>query len=200
MLAQVVDELLPTQRVLVQQLDPGGAHAHFSRDSRAALIEKPLCRLVALLGERFTLLAPRAGSNAGHDQHARPVRISQAEVQRGEGAHAQTDDVRLIQWQRLHDRGDVVWRLRLSVGRALLGHIGGRITAGVEADAAVVAPEPAHLLLPASKIAAELMDEDVRIAAACFFVPKAGAIWSGVEHSGCVLVLGVDHQCRPRNR
>src|SRR6185295_2587953 len=111
--------------------------------------------------------------------------------QRGVAAHAQADDVRLLDLGCVEhgDRIALEERLavKLLVGRAVRGWIAARSPG----DAAPVAPEVAHLIFPAAVVAAELVDEQDRRAATGFLVVDARAFGWGIGHGASSAVCAI---------
>ena len=85
-----------------------------------------------------------------------------ADMQRGVGAHGVADDMGLVDLERVHQRDDVVAEDVLAVARAVFRHVGGRIAALAEGDAAVGARKVPHLRLPAAPVAGIFVHEDDR--------------------------------------
>ena len=123
--------------------------------------------------------------DTGHDERTGARRLAQAELQRRVGAHAQADDVRLLDAQRVEHRADVVGGMLVAVELIAFRHVGRRVAARVEPDAAVFARKPAHLLLPLAQVCAELVHEDDRVTGAGFLVPQARAAGICIGH-GCL--------------
>ena len=77
-------------------------------------------------------------------------------MQRRESAHGQADDVGLVDLEAVEDGADIVAGARLGVSIHALRHVGGRKSAGVVGDAAIVPAEVAELGFPRPAIAGEL--------------------------------------------
>src|SRR4051794_32174519 len=97
-------------------------------------------------------------------------------MQGGKAAHRKTDDVRLVDLERIEHRADIVARPILRIFFAVLRHVGGRIAARVDGDAAIVARKVTHLLLPGTIVSRKLMDEDDRDPSSGLLVVKLHAI------------------------
>src|SRR5699024_9401501 len=122
---------------------------------------------------------------AGDHQRARPRRVAQAEVQGGEAAHRQTDDVCLFQLQVIHDGEDVVGRALLGIAGQIVRYVRGRVTARVVGDAAVASREVANLRFPAAAVAGELVYEHDGKPAPGFLVVQLDSVISlGKRHGG----------------
>ena len=68
------------------------------------------------------LLSPAvAFAHAGHDQRARALGMAKAEMQAGEAAHGQADDMSLVDLQMIHHRQDVVGGALLAVALGFFG-------------------------------------------------------------------------------
>src|SRR5262249_43594713 len=94
----------------------------------------------------------------------------------GVGAHRMTDDVRLLYAEAIQEGDDVAASDVLPVARRIARHLRGWITARREGDAAMSAREMAQLRLPGPIVAGELVNEDNRRSAACFFVIELCAV------------------------
>src|SRR5690606_688032 len=108
--------------------------------------------------------------------------MSQTELQGGVGAHAQAHDMGAIDIESIEDREDVVGGELIAVELGRIGHVRGRITAGIEGNATVLAREPPNLLLPLAQVGAKLVYEHDRTAAARFFIVEAGTLRIYVWH------------------
>ena len=91
-------------------------------------------------------------------------------MKRGETAHRQADDMRLVDLQRIEHRADVVARAILRIFFLIFRDIGWWIAARVEGDAAVILREVADLLLPRAQVAGKFVHEDNRDPFAGLFV------------------------------
>src|SRR5205823_13044056 len=100
-----------------------------------------------LLLELLTLVGLRAIAAAGDDQRAGAIGIGEAEMQDGKPAHRNANDMRLRETQAVEHVADVVARPLLRIARPILRHIGGRVAARVEGDAAIAPREKAELCL-----------------------------------------------------
>jgi hypothetical protein len=125
----------------------------------------------------FLLL--RAVAAARHHQRERPPGMAEAEMQSGEAAHRQTDDVRLVELQMIEDGQDVVGSTGLAVARRFLRHVGRRIAARAPGDAAVALAEMAHLRFPRAVVGGVFMHEHDRCARARLLVVELHAIVGG---------------------
>ena len=129
-----------------------------------------------LLGKLAALVGRRAIAAAGHHQRAGALGVGKAEMQRGEAAHRQADDVRLVDLERVEHRADVVACALLRIALAVLGHVGWRIAARVIGDAAIALAEIPHLQFVRAPVAGEFVDEDDRDAAADFLVKQLNPV------------------------
>lgn len=102
--------------------------------------------------------------------------MAQAEVQRGEASHGQAHDMRALDGQMIEHVQNVARRDGLRIVLEIVGHVGRRIAARTEDDAAVAAAEMPHLGFPAARVAAKLMDEDDRRALAGLFMEEPDAV------------------------
>jgi hypothetical protein len=83
----------------------------------------------------------------------------------------------------VHDRSDVVGGAVLGIAVGLFRHVGRRIAARAESDAAVALAEVAHLRFPRTVVGRELVDEHDGLAGAGLLVPELHAVvGSGVWH------------------
>ena len=160
MLAQLLLELGEAARVLVLELHACRAIGVFAGELLHALAQQRLGDDLDLALELGLLLLLRAVADAGHDQRQRPRGMAEAEMQGGEAAHRQAHDMGLLDLQVIHHRQDVVGGAVLRIARGLLGHVGRRIAAGAEGDAAVALAEMAHLHFPRAVVGRELVHED----------------------------------------
>src|SRR5690606_42138420 len=99
--------------------------------------------------------------------------MSQTELQGGVGAHAQAHDMGAIDIESIKDREDVVGGELIAVELGRIGHVRGRISAGIEGNATVLAREPPNLLLPLAQYGANLDYEHDLTAAARLFTVDA---------------------------
>ena len=83
-------------------------------------------------------------------------------MQRGEAAHRQADDVRLVDLQRVEHGANIIARAVLRVALDIVGHVRGRIAAGIESYAAVSAAEISDLSFIGAVVAGEFVHEDDR--------------------------------------
>ena len=81
--------------------------------------------------------------------------------------------------QRIEHPPDVVAGARLRVFLASVGHVGRRIAARVEGDAAIAPREEPQLGLVAAVVAGKFVHEDDRVAGAGLLVIKADAVIGG---------------------
>src|SRR6185312_3220777 len=113
---------------------------------------------------------------AGDAERAGARGMAQTEMQRGEAAHRQAHDMRALDAQMVEHRRDVIGGARLRIGAGTLRHLGGRVAAGVEGDAAIALAEMTELRLPAPEIAGELMNKDDRRPCAGLLVVEADSV------------------------
>src|SRR5438270_208947 len=123
-----------------------------------------------ILLELLVMRRVRAIRAARHRDGECAIGIVHAEMQRGEGAHREADDMRPLDLQTIEHAADVVARTLLGIAVPVFRHFGGRIAPRVVPDAAIQACEVAHLRLPAAQVAAEFMHEDERGAGARLLV------------------------------
>ncbi len=88
--------------------------------------------------------------------------IAEPEMQAGEAAHGEADDVRLVDLERIEHGADVVARPVLRIEFDLARHVRGRIAAGIVRDAPIGAAELAELRLPGAHVAGKFVHEDDR--------------------------------------
>ena len=84
--------------------------------------------------------------------------------------------MRLVDLQRIEHGADVVAGAILRIARRVLGHVRGRVAAGIVGDAAVAPPEIAHLAFVAAIVVGEFVDEDDRRPRPCLLVIEADAV------------------------
>src|SRR5207249_70299 len=101
---------------------------------RHAHLLKTLRRGLALGCELCPPVGRGAIAAAGYHQRACAVRIREAEMQRCKTAHRQADHMRLVDLESTDDRLDVLTRTLLRIFLAVVGHLGGGITACIESD------------------------------------------------------------------
>ena len=85
-------------------------------------------------------------------------------LQGGKAAHRNPDNMGLLDLEALHDVANVVAGALLRVAVKILRHIRRRITARIERDAAIAAPEKPHFCLVAAIVVGKFMNEDDRVA------------------------------------
>ena len=100
-------------------------------------------------------------------------------MQRGVGAHRVTDDVRLVDTERVHHRDHVVTGEVLRVAGRVGGYVRGWISALTVGDAAMLAAEMAQLRFPAAIVAGILVNEDDRRARPDLFHVELYAVGGG---------------------
>ncbi len=165
MLGELLRKATPTRLVLRAQALRVAAFGQLTGKRRHA-DGLGVIRLATQIDSVLRLLI-RLGavSDAGHHERAREVSITQAEMQRRESAHRQSDDVRRSVRDGAHHVGEIVGGAVLAVG-ADIGRNGRRRIAARAIDrAAKVAGEIADLRIPAPRIAGEFVNEDQRRAA-----------------------------------
>ena len=128
----------------------------------------------------------RIGTIARTDgcQRQRHARVTQAEMNRRVAAHRAADDVRFSDFQMAHDRRNVVGGDRLRILRYRFRHVGRRIAARIEGDAAIAPAEVTDLRFPGMQIVGEFVHEDNRRAATGFFVIELDSVGVSVRHAG----------------
>src|SRR5581483_6190836 len=89
--------------------------------------------------------------------------MTDAEMQRGETAHREPDNMRLRRSDMFEYCKNVVGRARLRIGGNVGRHIRRRKAAGVEGDGTVALAEMPHLRLVTAKITRKFMNEDHRM-------------------------------------
>ena len=191
-------ELLPALRVLVDELHARRPPAVELRDRRHAVGLEPLRDELGVLPERLAVGDDAAVAAARDDQGQRAVRVLDAEEQRGVAAHGQAAHVGPRDAQVVEDALDVVDGALLRVRGGIVGHVGGRVPAGVEGDAPVAPGEEPHLQMPAPRIPRELVDEDERRARSRFLVVELGAVDVGMGHGGLLSAGGARAGALPR--
>ena len=168
MLREHAGELGPAARILVLVRLPHRRVGIFCRGGRDAFLGEHLAGLGRQRLHRLALLrigrrAPAATRR--RDRHA-ALRIADADMQRGIGAHGMADHVRLLDLERIHQRNDVVARNILRIARRVGRHVRRRIAALAEGDAAMRAGEIPHLRLPGAIVGGIFVHEDDRRAGA----------------------------------
>src|SRR5438094_9990858 len=113
-----------------------------------------------------------AVAGAGDGERKRALAVCHAEMQGGEPAHREPDDVGFLDLELIQNGEDVVAGALLRIALETFGDLGRRIAARVERYAAVAAREVTHLRLPATVVARELVDENDRESGAGLFVEK----------------------------
>src|SRR6266567_4380646 len=185
MLGELISELPPAARVLVLELHARRPEriAHSSL-RHADFLEAPRGGL-GLGGELRPLVGRRPVAATSDYQRTSAIGIGEAEMQRRKTAHGQADHMRLVDLERIDDRLDVITCALLRVSFAVVRHVGGRIAAGIERDAAIAAAEIAHLRFPGPAVACEFVDEDDRDARSDLLVKELHAVVGGeMGHAG----------------
>ena len=185
MLAQHLGELGKAAWILVFVGLARGAVGIDRRGDFDALFGKHLAGLARLLAaflDQFGIGAGAVAAARSRDRNA-AFGVMNADMQRGGRAHRVADHMGFVDFQRVHDRDDVVPGDILAVFVAILGDVGRRITALAVGDAAMGAREMPHLRLPRAVVAGIFMHEDDRRPLAVFlarlFVVQTGAIPRG---------------------
>ena len=95
------------------------------------------------------------------------------------------DDVRLVDFQCVHQRDDISAGEVLAVARGVVGNVRRRIATLTVGDAPIGAGKTPHLRLPGAVIAGKFMNKDDRRPSARLFVVQVYAI-AGLDfgHSG----------------
>ena len=169
-------EFAPAARILVLQLHPARAEGIAPARGFHPLAfdqDDGPCRLVA---ELLALAWLGAIAAAGDDQGQSTVGIGEAEMQRGEPAHRDADDMRLVDRQGIERGANVVPGAGLRISRGIFGYIGGRVAAGIVGDGAIAPSKMAQLALVAAVIVGEFMNEDDRGAGTGLLVIKPDAV------------------------
>src|ERR1035437_7654642 len=99
-------------------------------------------------------------------------------MQSCEAAHRQADDMRLVDFECVEHRTDVVTRPLLRVTLSVIGHVGWWITPRVVGDAAVPLAEIAHLRLIGTQVTGEFVHPNDRNSAAYLFIVELDSIVS----------------------
>ena len=97
-------------------------------------------------------------------------------MKRRKAAHRKADDVGLVDLEGIEHRADVVARAILRIVLAVFRHVGGRIAARIEGDAAIVFREMTNLLLVRAKVAGKFVNKNDRNAFAGFFVIELDSV------------------------
>src|ERR1051326_4712453 len=113
MLRELIGEFPPAARILVLVLHPRRAERIALGGLLHAELLDALGGSLGLLGELLARLGRRAVAAAPDHDRARALRIDEAEMQAGESAHRQADDVRPVDFQRIEHGTDVVARALL---------------------------------------------------------------------------------------
>ena len=164
-----------------------GASAYFAAaaamPSSANIL--PVSAAIAFMASRLRRVRRRAPAAAGGGHRQAALRIADADMQRGVGAHRVADHVRLVDAERVHHGDHVVAGDVLRVAGGIGGHVGGRIAALAVGDAAVLAAEVAHLRLPAAVVAGVFVHEHDRRSGADLLDVELGAVRCGnFRHCG----------------
>jgi hypothetical protein len=165
-LLELAQVLLERARILRLELHPLRAAAIGLDEACDAFALDQLRILLRRRLELLVLRRMRAVAAARHGNRGRAVAVRHPEVQRGKRAHGKADYVRALDAERVEHAADVVPGAGLRVALEVLGHVGRRVAARVVRNAAVAARKVAHLRLPAAVVAAELVHEHDRRAAA----------------------------------
>src|SRR5262249_26284861 len=155
------DERAPTTRVFVLKVDAGRVEAHaLSIDlARALELGRPRQGILdELCPRRLQRARPGAGGRARDDAR----RVLGRQHQRRIAAHAEADEVRLLDAGHVEHGNGIALEERLAVESLLFRRVGAGIAARGPGDAAPATPEVAHLALPAAVVAAKLVDEEDR--------------------------------------
>ena len=100
----------------------------------------------------------------------------EGEAQDVVGPHAETEEMGLVDVQRVEHAEHVRDRDVLPVGFGFIRHVRGRVATCVKGYAAVTVSEMIDLFAPHTMVAAELVHEDHRRATAFFLDPEIYAI------------------------
>src|ERR1700686_2601787 len=145
MFGELISELTPATRVLVLELDARRPERIASSGLRHAYpLETPRGGL-DLGGELRPLVGRGAVAATGHHQRACAIRIGEAEMQRSKTAHRQADHMRIVDLESIDYRLNVITCALLRVFFAVVRHVGRRIAARIERNAAIPATKMAHL-------------------------------------------------------
>ena len=177
-LRQHARELGEPTRVLVLELHTRWAIGILRREDLHPLFLDECRDSLCLSAELLGLSLLRAVAAPRDAQRQRTRRMAEAIVQRGEPAHRQSDNMRLVDLQMIQHRPDVVRRSCLRILRHILGHIGWWIATRIVGNGTITLAEMPHLRLPASIIAGVFVHEDNWPARAGFFVVKAHSVIS----------------------
>ncbi len=187
MLGQVSGELGEAAGVLVLELHAGRALGIARGERRHAVPLQGLTARGSLGLEPGGLRRLGAVAATGDHQGHGSSWVAEAEVQGGEPAHGQADDMGALDAEVVEHRGDVVRGATLRVLRRVLRHGGGRVAAGVEGNRPAALAEVPQLRLPASQVAGKLVHEDDRGAGAGFLIIKRHMVVRGGVRHGCAV-------------
>src|SRR5262245_2766304 len=112
-------------------------------------------------------------------------------MERSETTHGQADHMRPVDLQLVHDRLDVFTCAVLRVFLGVLRHVGGRITACIEGDAAIAAGKMAHLRFPGPAVACKLVYEYDRNIRSDFLVEEFDAVVGGEKGHAWLRKIGL---------
>ncbi len=185
MLGKLVGEFPPAARILVLELHAGRSECVGFGGFRHADVLEAHRSGFRLFGELFALVGRCAVAAAADRERARPIRISEAEMQRGKSAHGQANDVSLVDAEAIEHRANVVAGAGLGVAFDALRDVGGRKAACVIGDAAIALAEVTKLGFPRSAVAGELVHEHDRNAGPDLLIVELHAVVGGdVGHGG----------------
>ena len=173
---ELVGEFAPAARILVLELHARRPERVTFGGLRHALLLEILGGCLGFFGKLSALIGSSAIAAAGDHQRASAVRIGKAKMQSRKAAHRQSDDMRLVDFERVEHRTDVVTRPLLRVTLSVIGHVGWRIAPRVVRDAAVALAEIAHLRLIGAQVAGEFVHQDDRNSAADLFIIELDSI------------------------
>src|SRR6185312_6436160 len=152
-LTELVDEFLEAARVFHLELFAAWSRAVDWRKSFRSFGFPAFGDDLDLLPELGRLVRLCAHTGCADNDRERAMRIVDTVVERGEAAHRQADDMRLVDLQMIEDVDRIVDCAPLRVFLHAVGNLRWRIAAGVERDAPITAREVANLELPGAIVA-----------------------------------------------
>src|SRR5216683_152260 len=182
MLAQTDYEFAPTLLVLVLELDASRTACHSLGHRDHSVLDKDPREKRRLPQPGVAVGGMRAGPYACCDYRAGFPGIPQPKLQGRISAHAQADQMSLLDLEVPHHRGDVVDRELPAIQRCIFGDITGWVASGIVGNAAVATGEVTHLGFPPTEVRSEFMDEDDRITATTLLEIEIGSCGFDIRH------------------
>src|SRR5262249_461275 len=185
MTSKTVGEFLPAARILVLVLYARWTkRVAFRRPFHRQLFKAFRCRL-CFLGKFGALRRCCPVTATRNHNRATALRIHKAEVKCRKSTHRETDNMSLVNIERIKHSANVVTRALLRIALAVAGHIRGWIAARIKGHTAVIFRKVANLLFVRAVVAGKFVNKNNRDAFASFFVIELDSIvrrqmWHGV--------------------